>query len=77
MSDPLLREIINKVEELAARTAAPRQPVKHNNRPKLTKRDVLVIRSMKRNGVSQKDIADAFDCNAATISRIVRGHYYR
>lgn len=46
------------------------------NKKKLTASDVRRIHAMKRNGCTQRDIADCLDVNPATISRIVRGHYH-
>lgn len=47
------------------------------NRKKLSKSDVKRIREMKRNGCTQSDIAECFDVNPATISRICRGQYHK
>jgi plasmid maintenance system antidote protein VapI len=68
--------LVQLLENLAC-GEAPAKPVVHNNRKKLTKRDVLLIRQMKRNGETQAAIAETFDVNAGTISRIVRGQYWR
>lgn len=73
----LLTEIDNIVCDLVRQSALPQQPVKPNNRKKLTKRDVLLIRQMKRNGETQAAIAETFDVSPPTISRIVRGQYWR
>jgi hypothetical protein len=48
-----------------------------DNRPKLTQSEVQEIRDMKRSGVSQADLAQMFDVNPATISRIVRWQYHK
>lgn len=48
------------------------------NQPKLTDRQVREIRWLKSNTkASQKEIAEAYDINPATVSRIVRGIYHR
>jgi DNA invertase Pin-like site-specific DNA recombinase len=65
------------IEKMAAETAMPPVLYPANNRPKLTKRDVLLIRQMKRNGETQAAIAEVFDVNRSTVSRIIRGQYWR
>ena len=47
------------------------------NRKKLTKSEVEEIREMKRNGSTQSVLAEIFDVNPATISRIIRGQYHK
>jgi len=48
------------------------------NRKKLTAREVKTIRDMNRIGVaSQAVLAKMYDVNPATVSRIVRGQYYK
>ena len=47
-----------------------------DNRKKLDPREVELIRQMYRSGMSQKDIADIYDVNPATISRTVRNIYH-
>lgn len=50
---------------------------KTDNRKKLDQRDAERIRELYTKGNwSQADLADAFDVNPATISRIVRRIYY-
>lgn len=46
------------------------------NVKKLDARDAAHIRDLKRAGYSQKEIAESFDLNPATVSRIVRGLYH-
>ena len=53
------------------------QPPKPNNRKKLTNREVADIRENHRLGFTQRDLADIYDVNPATISRIVRKVYHR
>ena len=48
-----------------------------DNRPKLTEADVKTIRGLKRGGMSVREIADIYDVNKSTISRIVRGEYHK
>lgn len=48
-----------------------------DNRPKLGKGEVTQIREMHRAGVKMTDIADSFDVNKSTISRIVKGVYHK
>ncbi|RYH53153.1 MAG: helix-turn-helix domain-containing protein [Alcaligenaceae bacterium] len=51
---------------------------KADNRKKLTAVEVAEIRRMYRNtGFSQREIADIYDVNPATISRTVRGIYHK
>lgn len=59
-------------EQLAA-VAAQRL----DNRPKLGKGEVSQIREMRRAGVKLADIADSFDVNKSTVSRIVKGVYHK
>lgn len=47
------------------------------NRKKLTAKEVGTIRELKRSGESNRSIADVFDINPATVSRIVRGLYHK
>nr|QFG08812.1 helix-turn-helix DNA binding domain protein [Mycobacterium phage Naji] len=46
------------------------------NRQKLTEREVRDIREAYRGGMKQKDLADNYGVNPATISRTVRGIYH-
>lgn len=48
-----------------------------DNRPKLTDREVKEIRDMRRMGLSTREIADIYDVNKSTISRIVRREYHK
>jgi DNA-binding transcriptional regulator YiaG len=47
-----------------------------DNKRKLSAREVRDIRAAHRNGMSQKDLADSYEVNPATISRTVRGLYH-
>jgi DNA-binding NarL/FixJ family response regulator len=71
-----LERAADLIFKLSAQAEVPKN-LPHNNRPKLTKRDVLLIRQMKRNGETQAAIAEVFDVNAGTISRIIRGYYHK
>lgn len=48
----------------------------HDNRPKLTDREVKDIRDAYRGGMSQIDLANNYGVNPSTISRTVRGFYH-
>jgi DNA-directed RNA polymerase specialized sigma54-like protein len=48
-----------------------------DNLKKLNKREVKEIKSLHRVGESQRAIADIYDVNPSTISRIVRGQYWK
>lgn len=69
-----LYELRTVAGTLAAENAKLRD--KQNNRKKLTKREVVRIRQLKADGWKQSAIADAFDVNRATVSRIVRNIYW-
>ncbi|BBC43606.1 helix-turn-helix DNA-binding domain protein [Mycobacterium phage AN9] len=56
-------------------TLAPVGPSRPN-RKKLTEREVRDIREAYRGGMKQKDLADNYGVNPATISRTVRGIYH-
>lgn len=47
------------------------------NAPKLSRRDAEHIRDLVRAGNTRAEVARAYDINPATVSRIVRGLYYR
>lgn len=69
--DAILKEnelLRKRVEELE------RQP--GDNRPKLTPLEVNDIRDAYRMGMKQRDLADNYGVNPATISRTVRGIYH-
>lgn len=54
----------------------PQKGADRPNRKKLTKQEVKDIRKAFRGGMKQKDLADNYGVNPATISRIVRGIYH-
>jgi|GEM_PF-4205802 len=47
------------------------------NRKKLRPNDVRAIRDLNLSGESNREIADLFGVNPATVSRIVRGIYHK
>lgn len=49
----------------------------YNNRPKLGRGEVARIHEMRRAGYKLQEIADSFDVNKTTVSRIVRGEYHK
>jgi DNA-binding NarL/FixJ family response regulator len=75
-------EFVEGVNALIERNHALEARVKQlesqvpDNRPKLTREDVSKIHELKRAGYKQSEIAEIFDVNPATVSRIVRGLYY-
>jgi len=70
-----LDEIETYVESLERENKELRR--KTDNRKKLDSRDAARIRRLyKTRELTQQDLADMFDVNDATISRIVRGQYY-
>lgn len=64
----------HKIVELQEENAGLRR--KLDNRKKLSKRDVTILRDMYSSGYSQTAVADVFDVNPATVSRIVRNEYH-
>ena len=49
-----------------------------DNRPKLSARDVELIRRLKRNAnASNQELAEAFGVNRATITRTINGTYHK
>lgn len=70
-----LDDIIAERDALRARVAEL-ESIPSDNRPKLTAREVRDIREAFRGGMRQKDLADNYGVNPATISRTVRGFYH-
>lgn len=65
-------EVTRLQAENAKLTAGP------DNRKKLTAREVGEIRRLNRTtSLNQRELADAFDVNPATVSRIVRNLYWK
>lgn len=70
-----LGEIEDYVETLEQEIKDLRK--KTDNRKKLDQRDAQRIRRLyETRDLTQQDLAEMFDVNDATISRIVRGKYY-
>ena len=69
--------LLDQVELLQRASTAEHSGADRPNRHKLTTREVSMIRDLKRSGATNREIADAYDINPATVSRIVRGIYYR
>ncbi|WP_100460540.1 helix-turn-helix domain-containing protein [Mycobacteroides abscessus] len=83
-SDPMSRlmAVLKEIDRLIApitetTKVAVEPPALRPNRRKLTGSDVRAIRDMYRKGWKQKDLAESFDVNRATISRIVRRQYHK
>ncbi|AVP42080.1 HTH DNA binding protein [Mycobacterium phage Naca] len=66
----IVRELVSENSQLKAAVEGK------SNRPKLTDNEVASIRELYRAGLSQKAIAEVYDVNPATISRLVRGIYH-
>ncbi|WP_439377874.1 hypothetical protein [Amycolatopsis lexingtonensis] len=68
-------ELASEVDRLREENRALKD--KHSNAKKLTAREVQRIRDLwSTSDWTQTAIADAFDVNPATVSRIVRGIYH-
>lgn len=79
---PSLADIVSAIQQLDEENKQLRRQlieVQHpSNRPKLSDSEVKRIRYMKREGAfSNVQLADMFDVNPGTISRIVRGIYHK
>ncbi|AGM61568.1 helix-turn-helix DNA binding domain protein [Mycobacterium phage Kalnoky] len=68
----LVEDVVRENAELKRKLAA-----QNDNRKKLSPGEVNTMRLMKRAGFTQAEIAESFDVNPATVSRIVRGIYHR
>lgn len=71
------RFLRTKILDLALKVAVPPKGPTRPNRRKLTDREVKDIRAAWEGGVSQRDIADSYEVNPATVSRIVQGFYHK
>lgn len=73
-----LSERLYALKQAYARESRPLAPVEHNNRKKLRKWEVRQIRALwdGPGAITQRELADMFEVNPATISRIVRGVYH-
>ncbi|WP_280444039.1 helix-turn-helix domain-containing protein [Nocardia brasiliensis] len=71
-----LTEMNARVAELERENTALR--AKLDNRKKLTSRDVTLIRRFRLSaGLTHQELADTFDVNRATVSRILNGTYHK
>jgi DNA-binding NarL/FixJ family response regulator len=68
--------LIEENARLRAQIAAGSTSVRSNAK-KLTKREVALMKDLKRLGSTNSELATAFDVNPATVSRTVRGIYHR
>lgn len=48
-----------------------------SNKPKLTRREVSLMKQLKRVGSTNAELAAAFGVNPSTVSRTIRGIYNR
>lgn len=75
--------VLREIDGLIAENILLRQQVDDlqgspANQKKLTEREVSEIRNLSRvSHLTQKEIADIYDVNPATVSRIVRGVYWK
>lgn len=71
--DDLLVENAELRRQIAAgSTSSPR-----SNKPKLSNRDVTLMRQLRRLGSTTRELATAFDVHHATVSRTCRGVYHK
>jgi DNA-binding MarR family transcriptional regulator len=67
--------LIKERDELRKQLDVLQEP---NNQKKLTDREVKEIRNLARTSdLTQREIADCYAVNPATVSRIVRGVYHK
>lgn len=79
--------VIEEVEDLIAKLVrenaelkeqlGPGSVLAHSNQKKLGPEEVQGIRTLNRLGWTNKSIAETYDVNPATVSRIVRGIYHK
>lgn len=78
-----LLSFLNELDAIIAERDALRERVEElealrfNNRPKLGQGEVSRIHEMRRAGYKIREIADSFDVNKSTVSRILRGEYHK
>jgi DNA-binding CsgD family transcriptional regulator len=78
-----LLKLITEIDELIKERDQLRQQVDDlqnhgGNRKKLSGREVKEIRNLARaSDLTQREIADCYDINPATVSRIIRGVYHK
>jgi DNA-binding MarR family transcriptional regulator len=74
----LVKEIdalIRERDELLQRVAGMDEPI---NQKKLSSREVKEIRNLNRTShITQREIAEIYDVNPSTVSRIIRGQYWK
>lgn len=70
----LLHNLSLALDELSTVKDNPTKLV--SNRKKLSRKEADEIRRLSRAGFTNSELAEAFDVNKTTISRIVRGIYY-
>lgn len=69
--------LVKERDELLKQVEAYRE-VRDDNRKKLTEREVREIRNLANvSRMTQREIADCYDVNPGTVSRIVRGIYHK
>lgn len=78
--DPIkrLRELAYELDVLVRHLPTQQEakpPV--SNQKKLTRREADRIRDLKRNGLTHQAIADIFDVNRSTITRIINRTYWK
>jgi hypothetical protein len=72
-----LDALIAENDRLRKQIAAGSTSSAKTNRKKLTKRDVGLMRDLHRLGSTNKELATAFDVHHGTVSRIIRGVYWK
>jgi len=80
MSHPLVMAVEAMLLEnakLKEQIAAGSTSSTRSNKRKLTKRDVEMMRSLKRLGATNQELATAYDVHHGTVSRIIRGIYWK
>lgn len=88
MSDtPIFRALVDELTEVFKENNALRAEVAElklmngparTNKKKLTKREVAEIRRLGRTtGMTQRELAEIYDINQATVSRILKGVYHK
>lgn len=78
-----INQLLDENESLKRQLAAAKitgkmdVPGFRQNKPKLNKREVTAIRALSRSGETNREIADIYGINPATVSRIVRHQYHK
>jgi DNA-binding NarL/FixJ family response regulator len=70
-------ELVAENTRLKAQIAAGSTSGVRSNAKKLTKREVGLMKDLKRLGSTNQELATAFDVHPATVSRIIRGVYWK